>query len=209
VPGGRGSTAPGRDVGARPVVLLTGMSGAGKSTALRALAARGHRTVDLDHGGYTRLLPDPGTPIGWAQEWDLERVAALLDAHRARPAVSGEGVGERRPGPRADVLFVAGTVVNQARLYDRFDAVVLLTAPADVLLARIAQRTDNPFGKDPLGRATVLHHVATLEPRLRAEASHVLDTRVPVPAVADALERIARAESTGGAVPRGEPLARE
>ncbi|MFP3713676.1 AAA family ATPase [Puerhibacterium sp. TATVAM-FAB25] len=192
MPGGRqGSTAPGRDAGARRVVLLTGMSGAGKSTALRALAERGHRTVDLDHGGYTRLLRDPATPIGWSQEWDLERVAALLDGHRG-----GGPAGERAAAPASRALFVAGTVVNQARLYDRFDAVVLLTAPADLLLARIAQRTDNPFGKDPLGRATVLHHVATLEPRLRAEASHVLDTRAPVPAVADALERIAMAAPT-------------
>jgi hypothetical protein len=29
---------------------------------------------------------------------------------------------------------VSGTVSNQGRLYDRFDAVVLLSAPADVLL---------------------------------------------------------------------------
>jgi shikimate kinase len=185
------------------VVLLTGMSGAGKSTALRALAGRGHRTVDLDHGGYTRLLRDPGTPIGWAQEWDLERVAALLDGHRAGgPAASRGAPG--RAGPPADTLFVAGTVVNQARLYDRFDAVVLLTAPAEVLLARIAQRTDNPFGKDAPGRATVLHHVAALEPRLRAEASHVVDTRAPVPAVADALERIARAAPAGEDASRHE-----
>jgi dephospho-CoA kinase len=168
------------------VVLLTGMPGVGKTTALRALSVRGHRVVDLDHGGYSRLRPDAGTPIGWAQEWDLERVTALLEGHLGR--ASG-------------TLFVAGTVVNQERLYDRFDAVVLLTAPADVLLARIAQRTDNPFGKDALGRATVLHHVATLEPRLRAAAGAVLDTRAPVAAVADALERIA----DGGPLPGAGP----
>ncbi|MDT0444310.1 RNase adapter RapZ [Streptomyces johnsoniae] len=31
-----------------PKVLITGMSGTGKSTALRALADRGHRAVDTD-----------------------------------------------------------------------------------------------------------------------------------------------------------------
>jgi hypothetical protein len=34
------------------------------------------------------------------------------------------------------LLFVAGCVANQRLLYDRFDAVVLLSAPVDVLLAR-------------------------------------------------------------------------
>ena len=33
-------------------VLVTGMSGAGKSSLLDELAARGHRTVDTDYGGY-------------------------------------------------------------------------------------------------------------------------------------------------------------
>lgn len=179
----------------RRAVLLTGMPGAGKTTALRELAARGHRTVDLDHDGYSRLLPDPGTPIGWAQEWDLGRVAALLDGHLVgRPGTVPVADG----ASAAATLFVAGTVVNQARLYHRFAAVVLLTAPAELLLARIAQRTDNPFGKDALGRATVLHHVATLEPRLRAVASAVVDTRAPVAQVADALERIARADPPAG-----------
>jgi dephospho-CoA kinase len=31
-----------------PKVLVTGMSGTGKSTALRALGERGHRVVDTD-----------------------------------------------------------------------------------------------------------------------------------------------------------------
>ena len=34
-------------------VLITGMSGAGKSTVLGELAARGYRTVDTDYDGWT------------------------------------------------------------------------------------------------------------------------------------------------------------
>jgi len=41
-------------------------------------------------------------------------------------------------------LYVSGTVSNQGRFYDHFDAIVLLSAPAEVLLIRIAngQPTD-------------------------------------------------------------------
>src|SRR5205823_2292230 len=46
-------------------------------------------------------------------------------------------------------LYVSGTVSNQGRFYPRFDAVVLLTAPADVLLDRIENRTTNPYGRGP------------------------------------------------------------
>jgi len=155
----------------RRVVLVTGMSGTGKSAALHELAARGHRTVDLDYG-YSLLVPDPSVPVGWEQRWDEEKVGTLLDDHRG------------------GALFVAGTVANQGEFYDRFDAVVLLTAPVDVLLPRIAQRTDNPYGKDAAGRATVLHHLETVEPLLRRGATHVLDAARPLDEVVADLERI-------------------
>ena len=166
-----------RQSSSRRVVLVTGMSGVGKTTALRGLSARGHRTVDLDYG-YSLLVPDLSVPVGWAQLWDEDRVRALLDTHRA------------------GTLFLAGTVENQGRFYDRFDAVVLLTAPAEVLLERITRRTDNPFGKDSAGRATVLASLETVEPALRATSTHVLDaTRPPGEVVVD-LERIASGQRT-------------
>lgn len=99
-------------------ILVTGMSGTGKSSALAELARRGFRTVDTDEPGWTVEDPDGG------QWWDEERIAQLLDA---------EG----------STLYVSGTVSNQGRFYDRFDAVILLSAPPEVLLERIstARRT--------------------------------------------------------------------
>ena len=39
------------------VLLVTGMSGAGTSTVLDALARRGHRTVDTDEPGWIHDVP--------------------------------------------------------------------------------------------------------------------------------------------------------
>jgi broad-specificity NMP kinase len=118
----------------RSVVLVTGMSGTGKSAVLEALSRRGHRVVDTD---------DPGWIVGGSGRseplWDLDRVGALVDRHDA------------------GWLFVAGCVANQGALYDRFDAVVLLSAPLDVILGRVARRA-NPSGRRlptaPRSRAT-------------------------------------------------------
>ena len=49
----------------------------------------------------------------------------------------------------ADTLYVSGAVSNQGRFYAQFDAVVLLSAPEDVLLRRLHERTTNDFGKAP------------------------------------------------------------
>lgn len=159
----------------RAVVLITGMSGAGKTASLQELAARGHAVRDLDYDGYSVLVRAPEQPVGWEQLWDLPRVRALLDAHT-------EGM-----------LFLAGTVRNQAELYDRFGAVVLLTAPSDVLLHRVATRTDNPYGKDAAGLAQIEHDIADVEPLLRRTATHVLTTDRPLDEVVAELERIGAA----------------
>jgi shikimate kinase len=157
-------------------LLVTGMSGVGKSTALRGLAALGHRTVDADGDGWSRWLPGPdGTPE-WA--WDESRVAELL----AEPLPLGGG------------LVVGGTAFNQGRFYDRFDAVVLLSAPAEVMLARIDARTDNDFGRSPEQRAQVLRDLAEVEPVLRAGATHEITTTRPLAEVVAELDALVRSE---------------
>jgi hypothetical protein len=68
---------------------------------------------------------------------------------------------------------------------------VLLRAPAIVILARVAPRETNRFGRAEQERAAILHDLAEVEPLLRAGATAELDTRAPLHEVADALERIA------------------
>jgi hypothetical protein len=79
---------------------------------------------------------------------------------------------------------------NQGRFYDRFDAVVLLSASAEVLLERIEARTTNDYGKSPRERELVLHHLETVEPLLRATSTHELDASRPLAEVVDELVAI-------------------
>ncbi|BCJ64905.1 AAA family ATPase [Polymorphospora rubra] len=141
-------------------VLVTGMSGVGKSTLLDELSRRGYEAIDTDHDGWT--LPDG--------DWDEPRMAALLAG-------------------RAEVV-VSGTVANQGRFYDRFDHVVLLSAPLEVLLHRVAVRVNNPYGKTAAHRAEIERYVGEVEPLLRRTASVQLDGRRPVGELADIVERL-------------------
>jgi hypothetical protein len=68
---------------------------------------------------------------------------------------------------------------------------VLLSAPVDVLLERIEQRTTNPYGKAPDDRELILTHVAEVEPLLRATCTHELDAARPLEEVVDDLARLA------------------
>ncbi|WP_336783706.1 AAA family ATPase [Paenibacillus illinoisensis] len=151
----------------RRVILITGMSGTGKSTALAELARKGHRIVDTDYGEWSENAD--GT--GWL--WNEERITALLAGHN-------EGA-----------LFISGTVSNQGKFYPLFDAIVLLSAPLDVILERVSSRHNNPYGKTQAEREEIIHYVHTVEPLLRAGSTFEIDTRKSIEEVTDELERIA------------------
>jgi len=163
------------------VVLVTGMSGTGKSTVLAELERRGHRVVETDEGDWTETVPDPDR--GEDRIWREDRIEALLDGH-------AEGT-----------LFIAGCVPNQGRFYTRFDAVVLLSAPLGVVLERIASRRTNDYGKTDAERALIVEDVTTVEPLLRTGATAEIDTRLPVAEVADRLESIAVAAAPSRVTP--------
>jgi shikimate kinase len=154
-------------------VLITGMSGTGKSTVLAELARRGHRTVETDEEEWSEQVPLPGG-AGFEQLWRTERIARLLAEHT---------VGS---------LFVSGCAANQTGFYDRFAAVVLLSVPSDVLLSRIATRATNPFGKDPVERARILADLENVEPLLRRSATLEITTDRPLADVVSAVEAAAR-----------------
>ena len=152
-------------------VLVTGMSGTGKSTVIAALGERGHRAVDTDSDAWSRWVTLSDGSRDWV--WREDAIARLLAENDAQ------------------ALFLAGCKSNQGRFYPQLDAVVLLTAPLETLLDRIDLRDTNPYGKSDEERALVVHHVATVEPLLRRTATHVLDATAPVQAVVDRVEAIA------------------
>lgn len=151
-------------------VLITGMSGTGKSTVVRELAARGHRAVDADTDQWSHWGPGEDGALEWV--WREDAMGRLLAGHR-----HGK-------------LFVAGCAWNQGRFHPWFSEIVLLTAPVEVILQRLDTRTTNTFGKTPQERAQVLRDLAEVQPRLRAAATVELDTRAPLSDVVDRIDRL-------------------
>lgn len=141
-------------------ILVTGMSGAGKSTLLEELARRGHLTVDTDYDAWELSRA----------VWDEPRMSELLARH--------------------DDVVVSGTAENQGRFYDRFEHVVLLSAPVEVLIERVATRTNNPYGRSADEQAEIRQYVVEVEPMLRRGATDELDGRRPVGELADAIEAL-------------------
>jgi shikimate kinase len=131
------------------------MSGTGKSSVVRELAARGFKAVDTDDG-WSKPLPDG------RQMWRADAVQALLATEDA------------------DVLFVAGCEENQAQFHRQFDHLILLSAPLEILLEWLATRTSNPYGKAPEELSRIVDDIETVEPWLRQVADYQVRTTVPL-----------------------------
>lgn len=141
------------------------MSGTGKSTLVGALRERGYRAVDADEPGWSEYRAPEWTVAAPRERelvWRDDRIDALL---------SEDGSG---------AVFLAGCASNQVRFYPRFNVIVLLSAPAGVLIERLAKRTTNDYGKRPGELDLVLEDQRIVEPLLRRAATLELDATLSV-----------------------------
>jgi len=162
---------PGLSMLRRVRVLLTGMSGTGKSTLVRELRRLGQVAYDADDDGFSERRAEGR----WG--WRADLVADLL------------------AGNTSGVLFFAGCSEEQAWL--PFDVRVLLTAPHAVLVERLLTRSGNRYGRGEAERAQVLADLAEIEPLLRRSADLILMTTSPPAVVAEALLTHVRVHGTG------------
>jgi hypothetical protein len=145
------------------------MSGTGKSSALVELRKLGFQVLDTDEPGWTEWSDSEAGFV-----WREDRIADLL-------------AGEVGPS-----LYVSGTVSNQGRFYPRFDEIVLLSAPAEVLLRRIEARTTNSYGKTPRQRELVLRDLAEVEPLLRRTCTVEINATRPLISIVNQLAELGR-----------------
>jgi len=138
--------------------LVTGVSGAGKSTMARQLRAWGHYAVSADGDselcGWTdrdgRRVQRPAQPDeAWLAahewQWDPQRLDEIIaDAER-------RGM---------DTFWLCGRAANALQLADRFDTVFLLEIDEQTMVARMSSpQRGNDFGRvgDTLRDAVATH----------------------------------------------------
>jgi shikimate kinase len=161
-------------------VLLTGMSGTGKSTLTCELAALGYKAIDADTDEWSEWVEISSaygvddSPVRLNEDWVWRE----------------EPIKELLATADAEVLFVSGCAENMVQFFPQFDHIVLLSVPADVIVERLATRTNNAYGKHPEEVTRVLGLQQTIEPRLRKVAGYEINTDAPIDQVLATLLRL-------------------
>lgn len=162
-------------------ILITGMSGTGKSTVILDLQTLGHKAFDLDSDAFSIWVDAEEDPDDSDNEvapgkdwvWHEQRVRELLSAHT-------QGT---------EPLFVSGCASNMRKFYPDFDHIILLTAPASTIIQRLQTRQNNTYGRSAEELARVLSLQQTIEPLLRQKADLEIDTSIPGRSTADLILR--------------------
>jgi adenylate kinase family enzyme len=163
-------------------ILITGCSGAGKTTIAEVLARRGLAAIDADDDP---LLAREVDAAGNVVEDEAEPDLAWLSEHSWawNPARLDELI--RAAGPVT--LYVCGGAANELELADRFTQVFLLEVDEPTMLARIDARPDNDWGRIGDTREHLRRLLPELQARLRAFGAIPIDARQPLDQVVDAI----------------------
>jgi hypothetical protein len=79
-----------------------------------------------------------------------------------------------------ELLFVSATAINQGKFRGKFDGIILLRAPYEVIVQRLTSGAENAYGSSPAEGDRVMEHIETVEPLLRNAANHEVDTSAPL-----------------------------
>ncbi len=126
--------------------LIGGASGTGKSSIARELQSRGYYALDADYDAGIAYWQNkrtgreeafPENPLdSWGIDhhwrWHIDKLAAaLIENTTDQPTI------------------VCGTSSSRRKAFDLFDTIFVLKASHKAIRRRIAERTDNDFGKQP------------------------------------------------------------
>lgn len=158
------------------MLFVTGVSGTGKTTVLRELAALGVSTIGIDETDGLTWWVDKKTGDAFVgddvvfdqaflakYDWrcSIERLQALLFASET-PVV------------------VCGSADNVTEIMSQCDRTILLHCSPDVFLARIEARTDNEYGKTEAAKLALLGYYEEYNETVVAHGAIVVDASQPV-----------------------------
>jgi len=174
--------------GSAGLVLVTGISGAGKSTVCAELRRRGHDAHDSDSDGNAVWVDrTTGELIGRIES--VGRTPGFLERYEWR--FDPERVETLARRAEDHLVFLCGATANEAAVWSLFRVAIYLAIDDHTLRRRLATRTSNDFGRSDYERDMVLGWHQVAEDDYRRFGAVVVDGTRPLSEVVDAVLAVA------------------
>jgi adenylate kinase family enzyme len=143
----------------RKSVLITAVSGTGKSTVCKALHALGYDSMDIESidGLYELVNEKTGEVIPGNLEQISEGVDWNCNKLRLEKLVASQ---------TSELTFYCGGMSNTFDVWDVFDFVIMLTISDEATVKRLSARQSGEFGSSEVNRGWVLSWKHSFEKRL-------------------------------------------
>ena len=155
-----------------PSVLITGVSGTGKTTVVSELDNRGHRAYDLEGMAeyFTHINPETGEVY---EEFDQNDLEMLRKGEYVCDTAKLKNLVQDNAEPLTFFGFAAS---NLEELFPLFDEIVLLTASKESIRERLSKRPVWDFGGPPEVQEWVLGWRDEWEDTIRDEGAITIST---------------------------------
>jgi shikimate kinase len=169
------------------VVLVTGLSGVGKSAVLTQLLGRGREAFGFDEDHFGEWFDRrTGRAVAFPADRHEGDVAHLeFKVHRDKL----EALARRSAGR---LVYLCGGAGHEFHFWELLDGVIYLSVDDETLRRRLADRTDNGYGKTDDELDGILHANQTWENMYRERGATIVDATGPLEHVVDAVIQAAK-----------------
>lgn len=161
-----------------PLIFITGMSGTGKSSVRKELQRRSYEAYDTDDDGITTWIHTASNTSAERPDDESSRTNEWYERHEWR--MSRQKVEAFAAHAKDKLIFLCGSPSNADDMLDLYDKVICLVIDKDTLKTRLANRTDNDFGKAPDELKNILGWHTPFEDRYRDYDAIMIDATRPL-----------------------------
>lgn len=171
----------------RKSILITGISGSGKTAVHKALREKGYSSYDIDDVSELFTMFDKRTnqPLTNQDNNNLEQVKNMswvCDVERLQHLMSEE---------KSDIAFYCGNAENLFDIIPLFDKLILLIANDEAIRHRLSSRTSNDFGKTSEIQDWILNSKEEWETAIEGMGAIVIDTNKDINQVVTEILKVA------------------